>query len=94
MSTHLIASNECFNGLFEYKDIEKLSKKNDENKENVENVMNVWNAIGLRIEKREDVFTVRFNKISETDPNKWFTVKVNAEDKRIKGLLLRHHSMF
>jgi len=68
-----------------HKYIEKLSKKNDENKENVENVMSVWNTIGLRISKSDDVFDIKFNQISQTDPNKWFSVKVLIEDKhRIK----------
>ncbi|CAG2107646.1 unnamed protein product [Medioppia subpectinata] len=68
-----------------HKYIEKLSKKNDENKENVENVMNVWNTIGLRIEKSDDIYTIKLNKISETDPNKWFAVKISLEDNhRVK----------
>ena len=42
--------------------------------------MNVWNTIGLRVEKKDQFLNVKFNKISETDPNKWFTVKIKLED--------------
>jgi len=72
------AENKCLE-IQEY--IDKLSKKSDENKENVENVMNVWNTIGLRVEKKDNIHNIKFNKISETDPNKWFSVRVQLEDE-------------
>ena len=55
-------------------------KKSDENKENIENVMNVWNVVGLRMEKKNNVYEVRFNKISVQEPDKWFCVKFTHED--------------
>lgn len=55
-------------------------KKSEENKENVENVMNVWNIVGLRINKTDNIYEVRFNKISFKEPNKWFGVKFTLEE--------------
>ena len=49
--------------------------------------MNVWNTIGLRVEKKDQLLNVRFSKISESDPNKWFSVKIKIEDDhKIKGM--------
>ncbi|XP_054166141.1 uncharacterized protein LOC128963652 [Oppia nitens] len=64
--------------------IEKMTKKSDENKENVENVMNIWNTVGLRMEKHDKVYTIKFNKISDSEPNKWFTVKMSVDSDQIK----------
>jgi hypothetical protein len=64
----------------------KTSKKIEENKENMENVMNVWNIIGLRLEMKDNIMSIKFTKILESDPNKCFTVRLSIkDDHQIKG---------
>ncbi len=69
-------------------DNNKISKKIEENKENIANAMNAWNSIGLRLEHKDNLFTFKFNKILESEPNKWFTVRVSLRDNAIKGLII------
>jgi len=66
-----------------------MLKKIEDNKENLENVMNIWNTIGLRIENKDQILTIKLTRIVESDPNKWFTVRVSLkDDQKIKGLLI------